>query len=153
MNESEEALIRSVAAGATPGPWERVTYGHKDRRSQLRAVGRALHKRVPGTDLVPTDLTWVECEGKTVALVGNGPMQTENGDFIAVARDAIPMLIAELDAARDALAVIHEMCKPQSIDMSGTPRWFDGNTPAGGGSRERIWRICDAALAKREASK
>lgn len=52
-----------------------------------------------------------------------------------------------LATALEALATIQDICKPMSIDMSGQPVWFDGGTPAGGGSRERIWRICEAAIA------
>jgi hypothetical protein len=53
---------------------------------------------------------------------------------------------ADTSGLREALAHIRDICKPMDFDMSGKPRWFDGGTPAGGGSRERIWRICDAAL-------
>ena len=52
---------------------------------------------------------------------------------------------APLDGLREALRTIREICKPMSMTMTG-PIWFEGGTPAGGGSRERIWRICDAAL-------
>jgi len=54
------------------------------------------------------------------------------------------------DGLREALETILDICKPMSMSMSG-PVWFDGGTPAGGGSRERIWRICDAALVALDA--
>ena len=54
---------------------------------------------------------------------------------------------AELDKLREAIAYIQEVCKPMSMTMEG-PVWFDGGTPAGGGSRERIWRICREALGE-----
>ena len=56
-----------------------------------------------------------------------------------------PAAPAPLDGLREALRTIREICKPMSMTMTG-PKWFEGGTPAGGGSRERIWRICDAAL-------
>ena len=50
-----------------------------------------------------------------------------------------------LDGLREALRTIREICKPMYVTMSGS-KWFEVGTPAGGGSRERIWRICDVAL-------
>lgn len=41
MTPEQEAAIRSLHAAATPGPWLRHTYGHKDGRSQLQAVAKA----------------------------------------------------------------------------------------------------------------
>jgi hypothetical protein len=49
------------------------------------------------------------------------------------------------ETLREALESIRDICKPMSMSMTG-PVWFDGGTPAGGGSRERIWRIADAAV-------
>jgi hypothetical protein len=105
MSQAESlADIRAREAEATPGPWWRHTYGHRDTRSQVRAASKAL-RRTNATlreatgdpDIESTDLTWVEYEGGSVAMVGNGPRQTENGDFIANAREDIPALLAEVD--------------------------------------------------------
>lgn len=54
---------------------------------------------------------------------------------------------AEWERAQTALWDIRETCKPMSMSTTG-PVWFDGGTPAGGGSRERIWRLADAALSE-----
>lgn len=54
---------------------------------------------------------------------------------------------ADTSGLRAALEAIRDICKPMSFDMSGRAIWFEGGTPAGGGSRERIWRICDEALS------
>jgi len=60
------------------------------------------------------------------------------------ARAAAP---APLDVLTAALSRIEDICKPMSFDMSGRAVWFEGGTPAGGGSRQRIWEIAHAAIA------
>jgi len=64
------------------------------------------------------------------------------GDYVLF-RD----VAADTSGLRAALEAIRDICKPMSFDMSGRAIWFEGGTPAGGGSRERIWRICDEALS------
>ena len=95
--------IRARVAAATEGPWTRVTVGHGGLIDQLAAVGHALEatnrKAFPQERYLMTDLTWVETDTQPVALVGNGPKQTENGDLLAHARQDVPALLAIADAA------------------------------------------------------
>lgn len=103
MTDERIAAIEARLAEATPGPWLRHTYGHKDTRSQVRAAGKALRlttatlrESTGDPDIEATDLTWVEHEHGSISLIGNGPRQTDNGDFIANARDDVPWLLARL---------------------------------------------------------
>lgn len=72
--------------------------------------------------------------------------ECDDGPLDNVSRRKAEAAEPRAEGLREALDAIREICKPMSMTMSG-PIWFDGGTPAGGGSRERIWRICDAALA------
>ena len=61
--------------------------------------------------------------------------------------DSFAATPAPLDVLTAALSRIEDICKPMSFDMSGRAVWFEGGTPAGGGSRQRIWEIAHAAIA------
>lgn len=129
--------VRERLSKAKPGPWERVTQGHSGLASQVSEVAYALESTnrwaFPEERYLMTDLTWVDGpNGSHVVLVGNGPKQTEHGDFIAAARQDIPALLAVADAAAAVVA---------AEDMEG-----DNN-------REvfTTWKELRAALAALEA--
>ena len=92
------ADLRALLAAATPGPWERSTEGHADIDGILAKTRAALE-----ANPLQTDATFVLCnEGTgTVALIGNGPKQTDNAALIVEAVNALPALLDIVDAAKE----------------------------------------------------
>jgi hypothetical protein len=95
--------IRQRLAAATPGPLERETWGYRDLDDQADHVRRNLALQYSG-EVTATDMTWVSEGERFIALIGNGPKQTENGDLIAHAPTDLAALLAVADAAAAALA-------------------------------------------------
>lgn len=95
--EAEQAIL----AAATPRPWERLTSGYRDTEDQLAAIRGMLEAaEFPNTDMthiVTPDLEW------EVALVGNGPKQTDNGDLIVRAVNSYEAFLGLVEAADKAL--------------------------------------------------
>jgi len=77
-------------------------------------------------------------------IVHPAPFADDNPALVEAIRQ-IALLNAEIATLRAALERVEDICKPLSIGMNG-PRWMQ-NPLVGGGSKEMIWRICDAALA------
>ena len=46
-------------------------------------------------------------------------------------------------ALREALSRIQDICKPNGVAMSGQRLWDGG----AGGNKQRIWELCEVALA------
>ena len=49
-------------------------------------------------------------------------------------------------ALREALTRIQDICKPNGVAMSGRSLWDGG----AGGNKQRIWELCEVALADPE---
>ena len=94
--------LRRLLVEATPGPWERVTEGNYDQRHAAAQAFLSVMatKAKDDSDIQFSDLTYIRAGFPNVAMVGNGPKQTENGDLIVAAVNALPDLLAVVDAAR-----------------------------------------------------
>ena len=57
-------------------------------------------------------------DGDAVCLVGNGPRQVENADFIAAARTAIPDLLDALDSERALNRELSNLALDQERDLN-----------------------------------
>ena len=74
------------------------------------------------------------------------------GIMFAIQHPAPAPLREALDVERLVVALreIMDITKPLSMTMSG-PRWMTGDSDVfGGGNREKIWRIADAAIGGEE---
>lgn len=97
------ADLRRLLAEATPGPWVKLTYGTASTAKAAGTVARAVYATarkagVPMTDL--TEISAPERDGRLVAFTGNGPHSPENAALIVAAVNALPDLLALVDAAR-----------------------------------------------------
>ncbi len=104
--------IRERVAAACDRPWERYTFGTAGLADQTQYVADSLAATEEDAGVPMTDLTWVRADDadgriRYIALVGNGPKQIEHADFIAHARQDVPLLLAVADAAA-ALSEVHE---------------------------------------------
>lgn len=106
MSETELLDIEALCAKATPGPWE--TSVSPTRTTEEAIEHMAQHIRAaPGVEVFGV---WCpEHEGTVIgedrarpvhavhaAKTGNGPNSAANADFIAAARSAVPLLLAEI---------------------------------------------------------
>lgn len=109
-------LLERLLAEATPGPWERRTYGHASLRQAAGKVTRglfAVDKSVPGgadralRDTF-TDMTYIVTEDgkRNIALIGNGPKQIPNAEFLVYAANNIERVEARLAEAERLLAEV-----------------------------------------------
>lgn len=106
--------LRRLAAEATPGPWRDTTIGTASQRDAAgQAYEAVMARRLPDNpDVQFTDLSWVRTEGDdwlNVALVGNGRRGPENAALIAAAVNALPALLAVVEAAAEAIATHEDM--------------------------------------------
>jgi hypothetical protein len=86
--------LSELAEKATPGPWHRHTYGHRSIRA---GAGKVLAALLKGTT---TDMSYVHSddpdgEGPSIGLIGNGPKQIENSDYIAAASPDVILALLE----------------------------------------------------------
>lgn len=107
------AELVALAEKATPGPWVRVTEGNA---SVEQLAHKLLHDlSVPLAEGIPanTDATYVlTADGsKSVALVGNGPKQTDNGDFIVAAANLAEPLARDVSQLRDRVAELTALAR------------------------------------------
>lgn len=93
--------IMGVMAKASPAPWrarrtQKLTQAGKDALTRCHGPVDSLAFVSAGEDLEPGI-------AKTVAVVGDGPASMENAEFIAMAREAVPYLAAEVLRLRSIL--------------------------------------------------
>lgn len=121
------AELRRLAEAATPGEWRRLTEGNKSIRSAAGKVTRdlfAVGQSIPGgasRELRDTfhDMTYVVTEDgkRNIALIGNGPNQVHNGDFVAAAN---PQTILRLLDLLGRLTSLAEKVAESDTDTGGT---------------------------------
>ena len=94
--------LRKLLAAATPAPWGRETVGHENIAHIAGKVAHDLSKPLPDGIPPSTDATWVvnEDASKTVAFVGNGPKQTDNGELIVYLVNNAEKIADLIDATR-----------------------------------------------------
>lgn len=114
--------LRAALAEATPGPWHRHTYGHRTILEIVEAIGRSLRFHPGNTDATYVHVDAPDDTGPTIAFIGNGPKQIENGRYIAAANpETIAALLAENDRLRAALAAAVDAFDPMSPDWPKQP--------------------------------
>lgn len=88
--------LRALSEAATPGPWERVTEGNYDQRHAAAAAFLSIMaaRSEDNSDIEFSDVTYIRAGWPNVAMVGNGPKQTENGDFIVAAVNYVRAALA-----------------------------------------------------------
>jgi hypothetical protein len=121
--------LRKLEAAATAGEWHRHTYGH----ANLTDIAAAVTYSIGMTDPPSTDASWLHAneDGPAVSFVGNGPKQTDNGDFIVALRNAAPDLIAAAEREAKLRAALSELVRAafrgddfltqNNIPMAATP--------------------------------
>lgn len=115
--------LRRLLDEATTGPWERVTEGsHNQRDAAAKAFLSVWATRAADNAAIDfTDLTFVREPGdRNVAMVGNGPKQTENGDLIVAAVNALPVLLDVVEAAKGYMDHLGDLAHPDDDECCDT---------------------------------
>jgi hypothetical protein len=118
------AKARERETAATPGPWHRHTYGHATVRRAAGQVTRGLFK-TSNTDLSYVHDGAPDDDGASVALIGNGPKQTDNADLIVAARNDYPLLLDVLDEFVGAAADAHALAYLSGVLPDHAKEWRD----------------------------
>lgn len=89
--------LRALSEAASPGPWRRQTEGNASVEQLGHKILHDLLVPLPNGSPPHTDATYLLTEdgAKNVAFIGNGPRQTDNGDFIVEAVEYVRALLAE----------------------------------------------------------
>lgn len=98
------ARLRELSDAATPGMWVRSTEGHASELDVLLGVGTSLRRG--GGEIRWTDATYIlhgDGTPGTIAFVGNGPRQADNGEFIVASVAFVRSLLDLDDRSRAAL--------------------------------------------------